>query len=617
MYLTSSNKHWAIDIETDSLDATVIWVACVHNIVTKEEHTLVGRNIIRDFIRDRPECFWVTHNGIEFDVPTINRLLELEVPVTKIVDTFVLSMLYHPSLPGGHSLAEWAKRVGMLKIEYSDFSAFSDDMARYCLQDARITAEVWRRLSARMRQIGFTEVGCSIEHRAWAIIRQQRRNGFAFSVADAGILFAEIREQQERLKDRIYERFPPILSPIREYRGRLKANGEPSANYVKHLARFPRVEDTSDGGYRVFDWVEFNLGSPAQRVEKLLALGWKPKEFTPVTDKGGGGNPKATEHGELVPSLEEFVQESGIEEVRLIAQWMALQGRANAVGNWIDLYNDKTGCIHGNLWIANSLRYRHDKPNTANIPSVRVNDEGKPVLGLEGYYTYEARNLWTHRGGSERCMVGVDGKAMQMRNLAHWINDPNFTEAVLAKDPHSVNRDNWGLSRDDAGRKLAKTLYYAIVMGAGDSRIASEAKISFGDAKAAKALAFSKMPTFPQLLSSLKREWRQTGRISLIDGSKVIVPAERMVIPYLLQGDESRIMKLAMIYIDAGVKKLGLDVLKVGDIHDEHQYDVLRTHVESFIELCKDCFRRAGEFFSYRVPMDCDAKVGETWAETH
>jgi DNA polymerase-1 len=385
---------------------------------------------------------------------------------------------------------------------------------------------------------------------------------------------------------------------------------------LRHQQSYPRVEDNGLGGYRVYDWVEFNLGSPPQRTEKLLALGWKPREFTPITDKGGGGNPKATDHGELTPSLAEFVEESGIEEVRLIAQWMALQGRANQVGNWIDLYNDKTGCIHGNLWLASSLRYRHDKPNTANIPSVRVDDNKQPIKGIAGYYTYEARDLWTHRPGNRK-LVGVDGKAMQMRNLAHWLDDPAFTEAVLAKDPHAVNRDNWGLTPDDAGRRLAKTLYYAIVMGAGDARVASEAKISLAEAKTAKKLVFDKAPNFPKLLKTLKSEFNRTGRITLIDGSKVAMKSAHTIIPYLLQGDESRIMKLAAIYIQQGIEKQKLNVLKVGDIHDEHQYDAHEPHIEEFIALCKDCFRRAGEFFKYRVPMDCDAKVGETWAETH
>jgi hypothetical protein len=586
--------------------------------VTKEEHKLVGHEAIKEFIDGHPDAIWIAHNGIEFDFPTCCRLLKVYIPVTRQVDTFVLSMLYMPTLEGGHSLDAWAKRVGMEKRDFNDWTHYSEEMGEYCLWDTRICAEVFLRLSQRMREVGFTEVGCSIEHRAWAIIRQQRRNGFAFDVKRAGILFAEIRAKQDELKEKIYVRFPPVLTCIREYGTAYKRDGSFTANYLKHKERYPKLELTGSGGYRVFDWVDFNLGSPAQRVEKLTALGWQPREFTPITPKGGGGNPKATDGGELVPSLLEFVEESGIEEVRLIAQWMALEGRANAIGNWIELYNDKTGCIHGNLWLASSLRYRHDKPNTANIPSVRVDDDDHPIRGIDGYYTYEARDLWTHRGRrGARKLVGVDGKAMQMRNLAHWLNDDDFTAAVLAKDPHSVNRDNWGLSPDNAGRRLAKTLYYAIVMGAGDARVASEAKISLKEAKSAKKLVFDKVPGFPKLLKQLRDEFDRTGRITLIDGSKVAMKSAHTAIPYLLQGDESRIMKLAAIYIQQGIEKESLDVLKVGDIHDEHQYDCYVPHIPRFIELCKECFKRAGEFFKYRVPMDCDAKVGETWAETH
>jgi DNA polymerase I len=618
VYLTATDKHWAIDIETDSLDATVIWVACVCNIISKEEHTLVGHDEIREFVNARQDAYWVTHNGIEFDVPTLNRLLGTRIQTNKVIDTFVLSMLFQPTLEGGHSLEAWARRVGMEKFDFNDWSKYSEEMATYCLQDTRITAEVYLRLTARMRVVGFTEVGASIEHRAWACIKQQKRNGFAFDVKRASQLFAQIRDDQEKLKERIYERFPPQLLPIRDYKQAFKRDGGRTAAYERHVELYPKVELLEDGGYRVFDWVEFNLGSPPQRTEKLLALGWKPREFTPVTDKGGGGNPKATDGGELVPSLQEFVEESGIEEVKLIAQWMALQGRTNAIGNWIDLYNDKTGCIHGNLWLAQSLRYRHDNPNTANIPSVRLDKSDNPIRGIEGYYTYEARDLWTHRGkNGERKLVGVDAKGIQLRVLAHYLNDEEFTKAILAEDPHAYNRDAWGLEPGAAGRRLAKTLLYAIVMGAGDGRIASEGGISLSEAKAAKKQLFDRVPGLPTLIKNLKREFRQTGRITLCDGSKVTMKRDYTVVPYLLQGDESRIMKLAMIYIDAAVKKEGLDVLKVGDIHDEHQYDVSVGDVTPFTVLCDRCFRRAGEFFKYRLPVECDVKVGETWAETH
>lgn len=76
-------------------------------------------------------------------------------------------------------------------------------------------------------------------------------------------------------------------------------------------------------------------------------------------------------------------------------------------------------------------------------------------------------------------------------------------------------------------------------------------------------------------------------------------------------------MKLAAILVDEAVRKEGLDVLKVGDIHDEWQSDVLTKHVDRYIEICIASFKEAGERLNYKIPIECDAKVGLTWAETH
>ena len=77
-------------------------------------------------------------------------------------------------------------------------------------------------------------------------------------------------------------------------------------------------------------------------------------------------------------------------------------------------------------------------------------------------------------------------------------------------------------------------------------------------------------------------------------------------------------MKKAAILADREIRRRNLDVLKVGDIHDEWQSD---THVGSVEELTQvvypESFRRSGEFFNYRLPIACDSKVGLTWAETH
>jgi len=58
-------------------------------------------------------------------------------------------------------------------------------------------------------------------------------------------------------------------------------------------------------------------------------------------------------------------------------------------------------------------------------------------------------------------------------------------------------------------------------------------------------------------------------------------------------------------------------IMKVIDMHDEAQADVLEEFVEQYQELAEDSVVQAGEFFKLRCPMAAEAKVGSNWAETH
>ena len=131
------------------------------------------------------------------------------------------------------------------------------------------------------------------------------------------------------------------------------------------------------------------LKHPFGEFRKVIKFVWKPAadERTPT------GNPKPTSKGKLVPSLVKFVESSGKEEPKLIARWMEVNARANMINTWIEAYNEDTGAIHGSLWLANTLRYRHSNPNTANIPAVRLDKENHPLLEEAGAFTYEARDL--------------------------------------------------------------------------------------------------------------------------------------------------------------------------------------------------------------------------------
>ena len=612
MYLNPTPLMWAIDIEGDDLLSNVVHCLCAVNVMSGEEQSITGAEIGPWLTRKKAEgCVFIAHNGLGYDIPTVNRLLGTRLGVADVIDTMLMSMIYSPALAGGHSLAEWGRRLHYNKGEFNDFSRLTPEMLLYCMQDARLCRRIYLELVRRMNRQGFSNFGIEIEHRAWALIEKQKKNGFAFDIKNAHILYAKLRQIEEEIKQEIYAIWPPELKLLETYRKPYKKDSTPSANFQRHQEEYEKVVVVDDT-YQCFGYVSFNIGSPDQRTEKLLELGWRPlpNELTPT------GKPKPTVKGQLTPSLQDFVDKSGDKGPKLIAQWIEINSRANMINTWIEAFNENTGCIHGTLWLANTLRYRHSNPNTANIPAVRlkkVNDEELPLYEMDGVYTYEARNLWGTRNPVDRTLVGVDAKGIQLRVLAHYLNNEAFTKAVLDGDPHSYNQNIGGFRT----RAMAKTFIYAFLLGAGDEKVGQIIGGSPKDGKEIKLRFVNNFPGLSELLTSLERQITRTGRIRLCDGTPLVVTQPHTRLGYLLQGDESRIMKYAAILVDRGIKNQDIDALKVGDIHDEWQYDVRLQDVQRFEELCRQSFAAAGRQFEYRVPIDCSSKVGKTWAETH
>ena len=619
-YLTYDERYWACDIEADNLleAATRIWCATVENIVTGEKYVFTDSESFSDWLSGGRVL--VGHNFIAYDLPMLNRHWGTRIGIMSVVDTFVLSQLYNPVFSGGHSLDAWGQRLKHPKGEYNDFSQLTPAMVEYCANDTSLTAKLYRKLSARMVSVGFSEEGCEIEHLAWNIIQnKQRRRGFPFSKQKAEELLAELEGRKARLESEIYKLFPPQLQLIGEYSRPYKLNGEKTANFTRHCEQYPKVEVTDDGrGYRVFDFVKFNIGSPKQRIEKILELGWEPTHWNVNKKTKEKTSPKVDED-----SLTAFAEKSGVPEVKAIAKWIVVNSRiVNMLRPWLNAYNEETCAIHGRLFIASTLRYRHSNPNTANIPAVKTkkDEDGKEriLFGEPGGWAYECRDLFTCGDPDNYSLVGVDAKGIQIRILLNYAYSQEAFELYTQGDPHVNNARILGLANKAAGKKF----FYTLIMGGAGARLAAD-QLQFGTRLTAKQGAEMKermietIPGFKELIKRLEEELDRTGRIKLCDGTPILVPSPHMVIPYLLQGDESRIMKLAGIWLDKEIRREKLDAHKVGDIHDEWQFVVCNQHVPRFMEVALAIFPRVGEHFKYRVPIEGDAKKGLTWAETH
>ena len=76
-------------------------------------------------------------------------------------------------------------------------------------------------------------------------------------------------------------------------------------------------------------------------------------------------------------------------------------------------------------------------------------------------------------------------------------------------------------------------------------------------------------------------------------------------------------MALGCILLERYLRSNGVDSLKVGDIHDEWQYDVDPDHAEVHAREAVQAIRDAGKYLRLNVPLDGESKVGKTWAATH
>ena len=577
---------------------------CASNLASDEVHSFVGHDAIRGFFEglQGQEVTFVGHNAISFDAPVLERNCGGTAKLGNTVDTLVLSYLYDPAMPDGHSLDAWGLRLQDPKGNFEDFSGYSEAMDKYCQQDVRLGKKVFKALVTRMLRMGYSELCCEIEHEIRDVVDEQQYNGWYFDIPGAQSLVSQLRATQAGLEGPIRELFPPVLTVVGTYNRRQKKDGSEFASYLRHLGQFPEVRDTGDGTYSTLDYQDFNIGSPKQRVERLMALGWEPVDFTEK------GFPKVDEE-----SLVAFAELTGLAEAKAIADWLVLQGRASMVDGWLNNVNYEDHCMHGRVLTcaATTRRMIHRMPNTANIPKAKAKVK----------YGIECRRLWRARPG--RLEVGYDASGLEMRMFAEYLANDAATLLFTTGDPHLLNTRNLELP-DEMRDLTVKNGFYAYLYGAGDPKLGRTLKPELQGDEAgtygrwARAVLEKGTPGLARLVADIQDEYRGNGGVlKTIDGGYVRCKSRSAALNYKLQSAGSIVMKVAAILARREIRRKGLDSMLVGTIHDEGQHDASTNDADETGQTCTQAIRDAGEYLGFKVPLNGAYKVGENWAECH
>ena len=578
-----NNSKIVFDIEGDGLKPNLI-----HCLVAKELDGPIhkfGPDKIEqgiDFLAEADTL--IGHNILSYDIPVIKKLYNVDLSYKNIEDTLVMSRLFNPIRENGHSLKTWGYRVNFFKQEQpEDFDHYTPQMLEYCSHDVRLNELVYHKLLEE--KTGFSDESVELEHAVAKIMIAQENNGFKFDEKQATLLLAALKTKMNEVTDEVQETFKPRMVDIKRVIPKLKKNGELS----KSGLRVDEYEQCiSTGNYEPFmrqELQEFNLGSRKQIGEYLIDFGWKPERFTPtgqpIVDEG---TLKKIEH---------------IKEAKLIADFLLYQKRIAQVQSWLDSI-EEDGRVHGSVIPNGTItgRMSHNHPNVAQVPSV------------SSPYGHECRACWTVDEGN--VLLGVDASGLELRMLAHYMNDKEYINEVVNGDIHTTNQKLAGLK----SRDQAKTFIYALVYGAGDQKIGS---ISGGSRKQGSTLRKRFLDNLPSL-KNLKDRVQQAARrgyLKGLDGRKIYVRSEHAALNTLLQGGGAIVMKKGLVMLEDILKLNSIPYRFVANIHDEWQIEVPEDVAHFVGDRAVESLIKAGEHFKMRCPLDGEYKIGDNWSETH
>lgn len=541
-----------LDIET-TLDHSTIW--CAVTKVKNDIQVHTTPDTLKKVLHDAQQI--VGHNLIGFDCHVLDSVWGVRIPRHSVVDTLYLSRLYNPSQEGGHSLRNWGEILGGAgKIAFEDYDGgLTDEMVEYCIADVELTERVHQWLALQIRKEGFSQQSVELEHNVGWIVTEQERNGFKLDIPFAEKLMMDLMFEMNNIEASLQDIFPPIVEE--------------------------RISEKT--GKRLKDKVTvFNPGSRKQIAERLQGLGVK---FN-----------KKTEKGNIIVD-EKVLEGIDLPEAKAVARYMMLQKRVAQIDSWLKAVKDD-GRVHGRVITNGAVtgRMTHQSPNMAQVPAVSAP------------FGTECRSCWTVDEGN--VLVGIDASGLELRMLAHYMDDENYTNELLNGDIHTANQRAAGLE----SRPLAKTFIYAFLYGAGDAKIGAIVGGNSTTGRKLKEAFLSNTPSLERVRGDILKQ-AASGILAGLDGRKLRVRSEHAALNTLLQGAGAIVMKQALVHLSDRLKNIPHRF--VANVHDEWQIETTAHYADTVGRIGVRAIRIAGETLSLRCPLDGEYRVGNNWAETH
>jgi len=616
------------------------------------------------------------------------------MPFSKIWDTFVQSKCQHfdrPFIKGtksNHSLEYYGVKFGYPKPPIEDWSEWDAEKLNRVLVDIEINRQTFLYLQKEAKSTGLdfkTQIRRTQMAQYW--YAQQEENG---TFGDKELMEYHVEQLDLEIKslaEEIEPKLPMKVKPkapkctwadIRDKwegfyrkvpRTTKDQNGKivkeaympttkiflKSGKYDKHTADHFGISQERDpedclvvGPYTKVEIVGSKMSQHAIVKEYLLSNGWKPTQWNFEKNEDGSlardanrnlikKSPKLTE--DSFGSIKGDVGQKIARYNTLVHRRRTFKNERDDTKGWVNQLREDGRIAAGALaWQTGTGRAAQFQ--IVNVPSSAA------------VYGAPMREVWMAPEG--KILISVDMDSAQMRLLANYMGDDDYTKAVIegaefdedhnyiGTDAHTVNAKAFGtlpeelweearrtqdkelIAQCSSIRKTGKNGFYALLFGAGDEKLANTLKVSGGAKQGAKIKdSFrSKLAKAGELQDRLVRQWRENsfrkgGYIQVCGDTWVWCPSEHKLLNYLLMGSEAVLQNQAICWVNKEIARRKLHGFQLLAIHDELTFEFPIDEEQEGISLLSEMYGKASQDVGLDVLVTGSAMSGKNWLEIH
>ena len=664
-------KRFVLDLECDELLRKV--TKC-HIVGWMDKDTKEFEYYLEDDLRWKERLaeadVLITHNGAGYDLPVLKKLFNW-VPAAhvRIQDTMLMSLVldYNRFPQGRHSLGNWGEYLGFPKLDFNDFSVYTEEMLTYWKRDIELTDKVHDEVMQMYRTLyeknPYIATYLKAENYVSKWCAEASLHGWPFDKERAVALLSEIGAVMDSTRNKLLPRLGSKTVAIDKKLGVVepkKPKWIKSGAYDAHTANYfgidpwNGVEDRLvEGPYSRIKFEDLDVNSISDVKIFLFRNGWVPTEYNTKPNPDGRGKIKTS------PKVTEDSLDCLEGDGKLYCDFLTNSSRYNVLKGWISAC-DENNMLHGDSYTVGtpSMRMRH---------SIIVN-----VPATDSVWGPEMRSLFTVLPGW--VMIGADSAGNQARGLAHYLQNAQYTDLLLNGDTHMFNADvirdvllemgvSWSkyiannkspvshhslrrlvralkkremsweayFSTKRYGSKkfakvrrgAAKRILYAFLFGASGGKMWSYIFGTQDDIRGKKLkTGFTKaVPGFKDLIDKLENIFGKTkqygdGYIPGIAGNRIYCDSFHKLLVYLLQATEKATCGAALMLTMIRLEAEGIPYIPLIMMHDEIDFMVPEEHEERAKVISKQAFIDGPKLFGIDI-MDGEAKSGKTWFDVH